>query len=696
MRRSVPFPADRRGEAELGRHRYGLGLSLATTISDRLHDPGRLAALCATALRDATADAAFDRLTRLAARVLGVPVALVSVVDADRQIFKGAIGLGEPWASRRETPLSHSFCQHVVASSEPLIIEDARDHPLVRENLAIPDLGVVAYAGIPLVTADGYVLGSFCAIDHEPRSWTETDIATLEDLSAATITEIELQTSVRQADLARQEKETLLQAAVEGIFGMDADGRCSFVNPAACHLLGYTPEECLGQNMHELTHYKRPDGTPYPIEECPIFEAFSEGRSARLINETLWRKNGTPLSALNSVAPIRDEQGTVTGAVVTVVDVTEQRAAEVALAERQEQLRLAVDAASLGTWTLDTSTGELVSSPRCKTNFGLPPDALLTYQSLLTMIHPDDRPGMQAAVTQALEVSGRYETEYRAIWPDGSVHWISASGGVLYDDAGRPVRMAGVTAEITARRQAEEAQRTFVEAAAHDLRNPLTAIRGQAQLLRRRARRGTVPEPEQLVEDLTGIEAAANRIEALLEELQDAAELRAGQPLELQTTPTDLVALAHAATTDAQTTTGHHRVRVEAFQEKLVAPVDAARLRRVLDNLLGNAIKYSPRGGRITTEVRREERPDGAWALVAVRDEGVGIPAADLPHVFERYWRGGNVSGRIGGMGIGLAGAQQIVAQHGGTITVESEEGRGSRFVVALPIERGDTQTDPG
>ncbi|MDP9366822.1 MAG: PAS domain-containing protein, partial [Chloroflexota bacterium] len=276
---------------------------MPTTLSNRIQDPNRLAALTRTALRDATADAAFDRLTRLATRVLGVPVALVSLVDAHRQVFKGAVGLGEPWATRRETPLSHSFCQHVVASSEPLIIEDARAHPLVRDNLAIPDLGVVAYAGIPLTTADGYVLGSFCAIDHEPRRWSEPDIATLRDLAAATTTEIELQTSVRQADLARREKEVLLDAAAEGIFGMDADGLCTFINPAACRLLGYTPEECLGRNMHELTHYKRADGTSYPIQECPIFQAFSEGRSARLINETLWRKDGSALPALYSVAP---------------------------------------------------------------------------------------------------------------------------------------------------------------------------------------------------------------------------------------------------------------------------------------------------------------------------------------------------------------------------------------------------------
>ena len=124
-------------------------------ISDQ---PDRLAALRRSALLDTPAEAAFDRLTRLASTILQAPVALVALLDADRQFFKSCIGLPEPWASRRETPLSHSFCQHAVATGEPLVIEDARQHPLMRENLAIPDLGVVAYAGIPLITAEGHVL----------------------------------------------------------------------------------------------------------------------------------------------------------------------------------------------------------------------------------------------------------------------------------------------------------------------------------------------------------------------------------------------------------------------------------------------------------------------------------------------------------------------------------------------------------
>jgi hypothetical protein len=177
------------------------------SLTAALADPGRRDALRRTALLDSDAEEAFDRLTRVVTAVLGVPVALVSLVDADRQFFKSCVGLPEPWATARGTPLSHSFCQHVVGTGEPLVVRDAREHPEVRDNLAIRDLGVIAYAGIPLVTGDGHVLGSFCAIDSSPREWTEREVGILRDLAAAAATEIALRAEVVERRLAEAERE---------------------------------------------------------------------------------------------------------------------------------------------------------------------------------------------------------------------------------------------------------------------------------------------------------------------------------------------------------------------------------------------------------------------------------------------------------------------------------------------------------
>jgi GAF domain-containing protein len=163
---------------------------LATAAA--VQDPARLAALRSTGLLDSAPDPSFDRHVRLAAEVLNAPVALVSLIDEDRQFLKSCIGVEEPWASARETPLSHSFCQHTVAQREPLVVHDAREHPLLKDNPAITDMGAIAYAGVPLIEAGGHALGTLCVIDGKPRQWSRHQVELLSDLAASVVSEITL------------------------------------------------------------------------------------------------------------------------------------------------------------------------------------------------------------------------------------------------------------------------------------------------------------------------------------------------------------------------------------------------------------------------------------------------------------------------------------------------------------------------
>lgn len=194
----------------------------------RLQDADRLSALNKTALLHTPAEAVFDRAVVLATYVLGTPVGLISLVDDRRQFFKARVGLSEPVASRRETPLSHSFCQYVVTSDEPLIVNDARENSILRDNLAISDLSVIAYLGVPIHDPDGHVLGSFCAIDDKPRDWTRQDKKILENIRTGVESEIALRAELQRrvaaeqvsAD-AQQRLHLALQAGRLGTFDFD-------------------------------------------------------------------------------------------------------------------------------------------------------------------------------------------------------------------------------------------------------------------------------------------------------------------------------------------------------------------------------------------------------------------------------------------------------------------------------------------
>lgn len=254
-----------------------------------------------------------------------------------------------------------------------------------------------------------------------------------------------------------------------------------------------------------------------------------------------------------------------------------------------------------------------------------------------------------------------------------------------------PVRLPGGTLwvaslrDISERRELARAQEAFVASVAHDLRNPLTAIRGNAQLLRRRLARDAAPDPARLEPGIAGIETGAARIADLIDELVDAARVRSGRAPELRRAEVDLVALARETVAAHQGATDRHAVVLVADEPSLVGWWDRSRLERVLGNLLGNAVKYSPEGGTVTVRVAREAGPGGPAARLEVSDEGVGIPVADVPRVFDRFHRAANVGG-VAGTGLGLAGVRQIVEGHGGTVTVASREGAGSTFVVRLPL----------
>jgi signal transduction histidine kinase len=260
------------------------------------------------------------------------------------------------------------------------------------------------------------------------------------------------------------------------------------------------------------------------------------------------------------------------------------------------------------------------------------------------------------------------------------------------DEAAVAIRGARQLEAVKADRELAEAgvkeRQEFMATVSHDLKNPLGAIKAQAQLLRRHVQRSNPPSIERLITGLDQIDATATRMTAQIDELLDQSRLQAGQDLDLQRQAVDLVMLTRQAVEEAQQTSERHIVRISSPVSTLVGYWDPLRLHRVIANLLSNAIKYSPRGGTITVTIAlgRDALPGSHWASIAISDEGIGIPKEDLPEIFERYRRGANVAGRIAGSGVGLASTLEIIEEHGGTIAVDSVEGAGTTFKVTLPL----------
>ncbi len=322
-------------------------------------------------------------------------------------------------------------------------------------------------------------------------------------------------------------------------------------------------------------------------------------------------------------------------------------------------------------------------------------EAQLLEQPFISFVHPED----QAATAGELEGLSRgepaLEFEHRFRCREGAYRWLAWTAvptpeGLVYAAA----------RDVTRRRQAEtERARSaaqeqaavladrdgFVLSASHDLGQPLTLIKGQAQLLQRLLARGETVEPERLERILGSINGSVMRAQHIIHELIDTALDQAGHPTALLLAPIDLVALARQAVGEYQLAFDLHQFVFEAEPLTFVALADGARIQRVLGNLLSNAVKYSPEGGAIRVAVTEIPSSEGAALEIVVGDDGLGIPPADVPHIFDRFHRGANVAACIAGSGLGLTSARQIVEMHGGSISVESHERRGSTFTVHLP-----------
>ena len=366
-----------------------------------------------------------------------------------------------------------------------------------------------------------------------------------------------------------------------------------------------------------------------------------------------------------------------------------RRNAEARATEAGERLELAVAAGELGTFYCPMPLGKIFWNDKCKEHFFLPEDAEVDFDIFYSRIHPDDRERTRAAVDASVADKKGYDVEYRVLAPDGRERWLRAKGRTYYDHGGAPTRFDGITIDIsdTKRIQAELARSNqqkddFLAMLAHELRNPLAPITAAADLLAI-----APPEPARIARMSEVLSRQARHMSAMLDDLLDVSRVTRGM-VELNKTLIDCKQVVAAALEQVNPLieTRGHKVSTQITYEQARVVGDEKRLVQVLANLLNNAAKYTPARGAIELALR----VDGGEVVVTVADNGAGIAADLLPHVFELFVQGARTPDRAqGGLGLGLPLVKSLVELHGGRVVASSGgPGAGSVFEVRLPRQQ--------
>jgi PAS domain S-box-containing protein len=474
----------------------------------------------------------------------------------------------------------------------------------------------------------------------------------------------------------------LLQAPVAMCILLGPDHIITLANQLIVELWGKPATEVINKPIFEALPEARSQG----LEEI-MANVYYKGESFRAYEMpvTLMRNGVSEVVYQNFVyEPYKDTEGAILGIIAITIDVTaqvearkEMEAINEKMSAANEQLRLAIATANLGTWSVHLSTDKLTISSRARIMHGLAPKEPLRLAEAMNLVVPEHRDLVSKSIEHAIQKRGGFEIEYQVQPKDGSSpKWLRSTGKAYVDNDGEPIHITGTIMDITDRKQEEQRKDDFISIASHELKTPVTTLKASLQLLDRMK---SNPSPTILPTLIEQSNKSVEKITTLINELLYSSRLSEGQ-LQLSKTTFTISELLNGCCNHVRVA-GKHQLIFKG-DNKLQVTADEHRVDQVVVNMVNNAVKYAPNSKEIYLMAEKV----GNMAKISVKDNGPGITPDKIPHLFSRYYRADYTGIQYSGLGLGLYISSEIVKRHGGDIGVDSELGKGSTFWFTLPL----------
>jgi PAS domain S-box-containing protein len=662
------------------------------------NESDRLVALDRYKILDTLPEQVYDDLTQLASHICGTQIALISLVDRDRQWFKSRVGL-----DATETSREISFCGHAVAAKEILHVPNATEDFRFADNpLVVGDPKIRFYLGVPLITPDDYALGTLCVIDIEPKQLTSQQIKQLEMLSHLVVSQLEL----RLAEQASRLLVSVVESSNDAIVTNTFDGTITSWNPAAERMFGYSVDEVLGKSIFTMIPSDRVQEEKMFIEYLKRGERMEHFESIRL------HKNGSHRDVSFTISPLIDATGEVVGASKIVRDITTIKQSQTQLRDITNALNHTALVAITdvhGTITFANDKFCEISKYSCEELIG---------QNHRIINSGHHSPDFFIEMWKAIANGKIWRGEIKNRAKDGDFYWVDTTIIPFIDEWGKPYQYLAIRQDITDRKnneskliQAIRLKDEFLANMSHELRTPLNAILGMSESLQEQVL-GTVNDYQS--DAISTITKSGEHLLSLINDILDLSKIESGK-LKLDIEKVAIEQLCKSSLTFVKQQAFKKRIQlnVKLPQDLGEILLDQRRIRQVLINLLTNAVKFTPTGGKVTLEVHYEPleidfvedkslrailQPstdgkytdcvleDRRYLCFSVTDTGIGISPVDQEKLFQPFVQiDSNLNREYEGTGLGLALVKQIVEMHGGNVRLRSELNEGSCFTVCLP-----------